>query len=313
MLSAQQASAFARIALANIDREYPRAVAHLYRDEEVFQKEREMHPAFFGSYDWHSSVHMHWLLARCLRLYPMSPENGAIMAALDAHLSTGNLQTELQYIKSNPLFERPYGWAWLLELQAEALRSKSRWSRALAPLAQEIASRMADFFAVPYPMRAGSHLNTAFAGILALDYARVAADQGLEFEIRKAAKRWYGSDRDAPIAYEPSLDDFLSPSLVEARMMKEILEPVEFQRWLAAFLPDSIGRLAEPPTVADRTDAKQAHLDGLCLTRAWCFARLGFQEEAERLVAAALPHVAGDYAGSHWLASFAALALGERP
>jgi hypothetical protein len=290
LLTAELASAYARIALANVDREFPRALAHLL-----------------------SAAHMHWLLVRCLRLYPMLPENGAILAALDARLSAENLALELEYLKKNPLFERPYGWAWLLELQAEALRAKSRWSRSLAPLAQHVSSRMAEFFGVPYPMRAGSHFNTAFAGVLALDYARTAADQALEFEIRKAAKRWYGSDRDAPIACEPSLDDFVSPSLVEAKLMKEVLEPAEFNRWLAAFLPNGIGRLAEPPTVADRSDARQAHLDGLCLTRAWCFSQLGFQEECKSLLAAALPHVAGDYAGSHWLAPFAALALGERP
>ncbi len=313
MLAETQASAFARIALANIDREYPRKIDHVFRHQEKPELERERHPAFYGSYDWHSAVHMHWLLVRVLRLYPMLPENGAIMAALDAHLTEENLAVEKEYVVKHPLFERPYGWAWLLELQAEVLRVKGRWARALAPLSQEISLKMTAFFGVPYPMRAGSHLNTAFAGVLALDYARTAGDSALEFEIRKAARRWYSADKNAPVAYEPSLDDFLSPSLVEARLMKDVMEPIEFQRWLAAFLPEGIGRLAEAPTVADRSDAKQAHLDGLCLTRAWCFARLGFQEESDSLLAAGLPHVGGDYAGSHWLASFAALALGERP
>jgi len=162
----------------------------------------------------------------------------------------------------------------------------------------------------PYPIRAGSHGNTAFACLLGLDYARTAADTALQFAIRKAAKKWYGSDRDAPLAYEPSLDDFLSPALVEALLMQEVLEPADFGTWLRHFLPGGLGPLAEPPVVTDRSDPKQSHLDGLCLSRAWCLAALGLQEPAEVHLAAAMPHVVGgDYVGEHWLASFAVLAL----
>src|SRR5688572_19779851 len=193
---------------------------------------------------------MHWLLLRVLRLYPMLAENGRIAAALDTHLSPAAIETELAYFKANPIFERPYGWAWLLELQAEALRMKARWSRTLEPLAAHLASRMGDFAALPYPIRSGAHYNSAFALILALDYARAAGDTPLQFEIAKAAKRWYGSDRDAPLAYEPSLDDFLSPSLVEAVLMQQVLEPIEFARWLNGFIRSGIGPLAEPPVVA---------------------------------------------------------------
>ena len=310
MLTEALAAAFARVALANGEREYPRAVSHLLRSPQEELVPKKLHPAFFGSYDWHSAVHMHWLLVRVLRLYPMLTENGRIAAALDAHLSTANLEVELDYQKKNPLFERPYGWAWLLELQAEALRMNARWARALAPLAEHLAAMMADFVSLPYPIRSGSHGNSAFACILALDYARVAQDLPLQFAIVKAAKKWYGSDRDAPLPYEPSLDDFLSPSLVEAVLMKQVLEPVEFARWLNGFLPDGIGPLAEPPTVADRSDAKQSHLDGLCLSRAWCFGALGLSDHSEKHLSAAMPHVAGgDYVGEHWLASFAVLAL----
>jgi hypothetical protein len=310
LLTEALASAFARVALANIEREYPRAIAHLLRGPSDELAPKKVHPAFFGSYDWHSAVHMHWLLARVLRLYPMLAENGRIAALLDANLSAANLQVELDYLKKNPIFERPYGWAWLLELQAEVLRMKARWSRALAPLAEHLAARMSDFVALPYPIRAGSHGNSAFACILALDYARTAQDLPLQFAIQKAAKRWYGSDRDAPLAYEPSLDDFLSPSLVEAVLMKQVLEPMEFGRWLNAFLPSGTGALAEPPQVADRSDAKQAHLDGLCLSRAWCFNALGLSDPAEKHLTAGMPHVAGgNYVGEHWLASFAVLAL----
>ena len=267
MLTEPLASALARVALANTD-----------------------HP--------HANAHMHWLLARVLHLYPMLPENGRIAALLDAHLTPTAIETELAYFKANPIFERPYGWAWLLELQAEALRMKARWSRALAPLAEHLASQMADFAALADPIRSGSCGNSAFACVLALDYARAAQDTPLEFAIAKAARRWYASDRDAPLASEPSRDDFLSPSLVQAVLMKQLLDPVEFARWLNGFLPDGIGPLAEPPVVP-----------GLCLSRAWCFNALGLSDLAEKHLAAAMPHVvAGDYAGEH-CASFAVLAL----
>ena len=321
MLTPELARLFARIALDNIDREFPRHVQHLAvgpdegPDEE--RSERARHPAFYGSYDWHSAVHMHWTLMRVLRLYPTSREAILASEALDVHLSERNIERELDYFRrpAGRTFERPYGWAWLLQLQAEALALKSRWSRTLAPLAQELAQRLADYIRIsPYPVRAGSHGNSAFACLLAFDYARAAKDAGLEYEIRKSARRWYKADRAAPIAYEPSLDDFLSPALVEAALMRQLMDDGEFFAWLRRFAPEGFDLLAEPPIVLDHADPKQSHLDGLCLSRAWCFARLGNAEAAERLVPAALPHVTdGDYAGTHWLVSFAALALGDRP
>jgi hypothetical protein len=317
VLTAELASRFARIALANIERAYPRHVHHLMNAPQEERDERKLHPAFYGSYDWHSAVHMHWLLMRVLRLRPVAREALDIAEALDAHLTPGTIEQELAYFRgpAGRTFERPYGWAWLLELQAEALAAKGRWARALAPLAAALAERLADYLrASPYPVRAGSHGNSAFACLLALDYARHAQDSVLESEIRKSARRWYDADRDAPLAYEPSLDDFLSPALVEAVLMRALYEPPEFIRWLQRFAPRGFGSLGDPPTVLDHADPKQSHLDGLCLSRAWCFARLGDAPAAERLIAVALPHVLeGDYAGTHWLASFAALALGERP
>jgi len=317
VLTAELASRFARIALANIERAHPRHVHHLMNAPDEERDERKLHPAFYGSYDWHSAVHMHWLLMRVLRLHPVAREALDIADALDAHLSPSTIEEELAYFRgpAGRTFERPYGWAWLLELQAEALAGKGRWARALAPLAAELAGRLAEHLrGSPYPVRAGSHGNTAFACLLALDYARQAQDTVLELEIRKSARRWYEADRDAPLAYEPSLDDFVSPALVEAVLMRALYEPPEFIRWLQRFAPRGFDALGEAPTVLDHADPKQSHLDGLCLSRAWCFARLGDAAAAERLVAMALPHVVqGDYAGTHWLASFAALALGERP
>jgi hypothetical protein len=313
MLSEELATRFARVAIANIGREYPRHVLHFMTEAGSLPAQREVHPAFYGSYDWHSAVHMHWLLVRVLRLYPVARIHPEISDALDQHLTAANIERELAYFRSpaGRTFERPYGWAWLLELQAEALSLKSRWSGALRPLAEELAQRFADYLrASPYPVRSGAHGNSAFACLLALDYARAAKDTALEFEIRKSARRWYGSDRAAPIAYEPSLDDFLSPSLVEAALMRQVMEDAEFFAWLQRFAPDGFDALSEPPIVLDHADPKQSHLDGLCLSRAWCFHRLGNGEAAQALIAAALPHVAGgDYAGEHWLASFAVLAL----
>jgi hypothetical protein len=313
VLTEELAARFARVALANIVREYPRHIQHLVSSADDELSERRLHPAFYGSYDWHSAVHMHWLLVRVLRLYPKLRDAVRIAAALDAHLTPSAMAAELAHFRSaaGRSFERPYGWAWLLELQAEALSSQPRWSAAIAPLAHELARRFADFVrSSPYPVRAGAHGNTAFACLLALDYARTAADEPLETEIRQAARRWYGADRGAPLAFEPSADDFLSPSLMEAVLMQAVLERDELQGWLAQFAPDGFGRLAAPPRVTDHGDPKQSHLDGLCFTRAWCFQRLGEVAAADVLITAALPHVAGgDYAGEHWLASFAVLAL----
>ena len=310
MLTPELAENFARVALANIEREHPRRIDHLLRSGSDELRPRVLHPAFFGSYDWHSAVHMHWALLRVLRLYPAARIALDIAAALDARLTPQALAAELAYVKANPTFERPYGWAWLLELQAEALALKARWARALAPLAETLSGRMMQFLdGAPYPVRAGSHGNTAFACLLALDYARAARDDTLEFAIRKAARRWYLDDRDAPLAYEPSLDDFLSPALVEALLMSRLLDARQFDAWLLRFFPRGWGALAEPPSGHDHADPKHSHLDGLCLSRAWCFQQLGDPVAAQANLQAGLRHVTGDYSGEHWLASFAVLAL----
>jgi hypothetical protein len=307
-VTSEQAAAFAAAALANVAREYPRHVSHLLTGPGEDLNQRRLHPAFYGSYDWHSAVHMHWTLVRVLRLYPGQKE---VAALLDQHLTPQNLAAELRYFERARTFERPYGWAWLLELQAELLSiSNPDWSGAVQPLAEELARRMTAFVsAVPYPIRAGAHGNTAFACLLALDYSRTTQDHPLEKAIKSAAMRWYGKDRDAPLAYEPSLDDFLSPALIEAALMQEVMAPAEFRGWLKDFLPSGLETL-QPPTVADRADPKQSHLDGLALSRAWCLKKLGHEKAAGRHLAAALPHVVGGhYVGEHWLASFATLAL----
>jgi Protein of unknown function (DUF2891) len=305
-------SAFARVALDNVARAYPRRLDQLLQGPDAEWRPGVLHPAFYGSYDWHSAVHMHWVLARLLRLHPAIPERRAIEARLDLHLTAATIGRELAFFNSpgGLTFERPYGWAWLLELQAELIRLQ-RWHREVAPLADALALRFIRFFETSaYPVRAGTHGNTAFACILALDYARTAGRSELAAAIEAAARRWYLDDRDYPVAYEPSGDDFLSPALVEALLMKRILPDGEFSEWLNRFLPPDLGPLSRPPTVLDHADAKQSHLDGLCLARAWCFTLLGFEKLSKEHLEAGMPHVVGGhYAGEHWLASFALLAL----
>jgi Protein of unknown function (DUF2891) len=309
------ASSLARVALANVEREYPRRLDQLLVAPDAEWRPRRLHPAFYGSYDWHSAVHMHWLLARLLRLHPDLPEAGRMRSVLEAHLSPAALARELAFFQApgGASFERPYGWAWLLELEAELMRL-GQWHEAVRPLAVALADRFNAYLdRTPYAVRAGTHGNTAFACILALDYARAAANTELEAAIDEAAQRWYSKDRDYPVDYEPSGDDFLSPALVEALLMKRVLPAAAFATWMKRFLPGQLGPLAEPPTVIDHADAKQSHLDGLCLSRAWCFFQLDRPDEAQRHLDAGMPHVVGgDYAGEHWLASFALLALSDR-
>jgi Protein of unknown function (DUF2891) len=263
---------------------------------------------------------------RVLRLHPDLPQAEEATAVLDAHLAPGPLAAERAYFDGpgGRTFERPYGWAWLLELQAEALRlaggrpSAAGWARVLAPLSIELARRMREFVSCSeLPMRAGTHANSAFACLLALDYARTAGDPALAAAVEAAARKWFLADRDAPLAYEPSQADFLSPALTEAHLMREVLPEREFRTWLEGFMPSGLGPLFEPAVPPDRSDPQFCHLDGLSLSRAWSLRRLGSafpSETADRHLAAGLPQaVGGDYVAEHWLASFAALALGDAP
>jgi len=287
------------------------------------------HPIFFGSFDWHSCVHGYWLLARVLRLYPDLESAARIRAQFDAAFTPANVAGETTFFE-RPVgrgFERPYGWAWLLKLAAELARLDGPWGEALTPFGELMASRLRAFLPqADYPVRSGAHFNTAFALLLALDYARAAHDGVLAGLIVEKACAWHGADADCQ-AWEPSGDDFLSPALTEALLMRRVLEPEAFRRWFAAFLPQAgKGRpetLFVPAKVSDRSDGKIAHLDGLNLSRAWCWrgiasaldtaepARAQALTAAERHLAAALPHLSADYMGEHWLASFALLALCE--
>lgn len=334
-LDAAAAARFADIALANVVREYPGKPDHTLGGDSDLLPPRALHPAFHGSYDWHSCVHMHWLLARVRRLRPGLPQRAAIDAVLDRHLTPANVAGECEYLARPHAqsFERPYGWGWLLELARELARSGDdgarRWGDALAPLARAIVDRWLAYLPrADFPVRYGMHANSAFALALALDYARQVGEGPLAALCEAKARAWFGDDRDAPAAWEPSGFDFLSPSLVEAELMRRVLAPGEFAGWLAGFLPGfADGRPATlfvPAAVSDRSDPHIVHLDGLNLSRAWCLRGIASslpEDDPRAFVAteAAARHLAageaglgsGDYAGSHWLASFAALALGD--
>jgi hypothetical protein len=327
-LSADLASKFARIALGHVQREYPNKLDHVLDSGADALGPRALHPIFYGSFDWHSCVHGYWTLATALRLHPEMPEAEAIEGLFDEMFTPDKVAGELAYLKrpSSRGFERPYGWAWLLKLQAELIAHPSaRWAETLQPLADAFAQRFKDFLPkAAYPVRAGVHSNTAFALRLGSDYAAAAGDRALLDAFAAKARDWYASDRDAQ-AWEPSGDDFLSPTLIEAECLRRLLPPADYRAWLRGFLPRiALGEpatLFEPATVTDRSDGKIAHLDGLNLSRAWCWreiaaalppsdpARDAAIKAADRHLASALPHVAGDYMGEHWLASFALLAL----
>jgi hypothetical protein len=327
-LTEDLAERFARIALQHVDREYPHKPDHVLAGPEDLRSPRALHPVFFGSFDWHSSVHAHWMLARLLRRFPGMPAAAAARAWFGAQFTEEKVAAECAYLErpTARAFERPYGWAWLLMLAAELARQEDRsWAASLAPLARAIAQRFREFLpAATYPVRTGTHSSTAFALALAAEYAAAAGDEGLSSLLRDKAVAWYGNDSDCQ-AWEPGGEDFLSPALVEAECMRRLLPAEEFVPWLDRFLPrlaqGEPAALFRPAAVSDRTDGRIVHLDGLNLSRAWCWRALAGSwaegdprraraEAAAALhLAAGLPHLAGDYVGEHWLATYAVLAL----
>jgi hypothetical protein len=342
VLSQAEASRFARLALKCARKEYPNKIEHVLSGESELRPPRSLHPSFYGCYDWHSSVHGHWLLARLLRLYPTLPEAREIRETLDANLTPANVEVENQYFEApgRQSFERPYGWAWLLKLHEELDSwddaDARRWSAALQPLADTVVKKYVEFFEKQtYPIRVGTHFNSAFGLSFALDYAnsvggtspeRRQALGRLKGRIVESSRRYYLADVNYPAAWEPGGDDFLSGGLVEADLMRRVLGAREFRVWLRRFLPGiangSPANLLNPATVSDRSDPKIVHLDGLNLSRAWCMreiasslprtdpARKVLARSARRHAAATLRYVAsGNYEGEHWLASFAVYML----
>jgi len=324
VLTAETANRFAEIALGHVTREFPHKLDHVMDGPEDVLGPRALHPIFFGSFDWHSCVHGYWLLLRTRSAFPDLPAAPRVRALLDDMLTAARVAGELAYLDRAYTggFERPYGWAWLLALHGEAQRHDGEWAASLEPLARAFAERFKAYLPrLTYPIRTGTHFNTAFALILALEWAG-ANDAPLAAMIVERARHYYAADRNCP-AWEPGGDDFLSSSLTEALLMRRALAADEFRDWFGAFLPDLAAgappSLFVPAFVSDRSDGKIAHLDGVNLARAWCWRGLADALEPEladlaRRTAddhldASLPHVAGDYMGEHWLATFALLAL----
>lgn len=324
------ANGFAEVALTNIDREYPNDLWHTMTGPEDRPRPRDLHPSFYGSWDWHSCVEMHWLLVRLLRTAPESIPQERVRAALDEHLAAEPLAAEAAYLAEHRTYQRPYGWGWALWLIHETATwddpDAHRWTANLTPLADALTGNFLEWLPkATYPVRYGIHANTAFGLSRALPYARLG-DDALLTAITKAAHHWFGDDRDYPAQWEPGGTDFLSPALVEAELMTHLLPREEFADWLDRFLPGLADRrpatLFTPVTVSDSTDGYIAHLHGLNLSRAWCWRRLAetldatdprtplLREASDRHADAALDQATGShYAVEHWLACYATLLL----
>lgn len=323
------AGRFANLALHCAHMEYPNKISHTLGSDADVRPPRELAPAFFGCYDWHSSVHGHWLLARLARQFPQAPFAADARAALAQSLTPAHIAGEVAYFQTpgRASYERPYGLAWLLLLAAE-LRTwdepqAKEWSQTLAPLEAEVVQRLGNWLPkLRYPIRVGEHSQTAFAFGLVHDWARVSHDAAMQSLIEAKARAFYASDKNCPLAYEPSGEDFLSPCLAEADLMRRILPAREYGEWLRHFLPvipaKSKRPWLAPAEVTDRSDPKLAHLDGLNLSRSWMLLgiasglpqgdrRIGaLNAAAEAHAAAALPAVTGEhYEGGHWLGTFA--------
>ena len=325
------ADRFAALALKCVRQEYPNKLDHVMNGAGEVSSPMDLHPAFYGCFDWHSSVHGHWMLVKLLREHPGMARAAEVRAALEETLTPVRIAAEVAYLGqgNRRSFERTYGWAWLLKLAAELRTwddpSAARWGVALQPLADELAAQFLAFLPKQtYPIRTGVHPNTAFSLELALDYARAVGDARLEALILDRARAWFGQDRCGPLAWEPGGEDFLSPCLEEAALMSRVLPRAAFRRWLGGFLPSLPGGLV-PAVVSDRTDPKIVHLDGLNLSRARALRFIatvlgpgdprsaGLMRLARRHAEASLPHLdSGSYEGEHWLATFAVRMLSER-
>jgi hypothetical protein len=316
------AGRFAAMTLGHLTREWPYKLDQTLGGPDDLALPKTLHPIFHGSYDWHSCVHGWWQVMRLARLFPEMPEAAAVEALADRMLVAERAAGELAYLArpTTGSFERPYGWGWLLALHDElALRPDRGWAAAIEPLARAFAARFADYLPkLVYPVRSGKHDCTAFALVHALRWARTH-DTALATLIEARARDWFGADRDCR-PWEPSGEDFLSATLCEAVLMRDVLG-ASFEGWLSAFLPDPFGAattcLQAPAFVSDRSDGRLAHLDGVNLSRAWGWRSIAdvlpdparARGIADAHLAEALPHLADDYMGEHWLATFALLAL----
>ena len=319
------ATQFMTLTLGHLSRQYPYKMDLVLNGPEDVGPPVEHHPIFHGSFDWHSCVHGWWQVMRLARLFPELPVAAEVRVRADAMLVPDQVAGELAYFArpNGGTASRPYGWAWLLALHGELAHHNAPWATALEPLARDLAARLAAYLPkLTYPIRVGTHFNSSFACILAHEWGQ-AHDPALAALIEARARHWFGDDRDCQ-AWEPGGDEFLSSALTEALLMSRVLSREEFADWFAAFLPRATqsqpAALFTPAYVSDRSDGKIAHLDGLNLSRAWCWKGIAAaiaphplealaRATAKTHIAAALPHIASDYMGEHWLATYALLAL----
>lgn len=311
-MNADLARRFATSTLGHVEQEYPNGLG-IWIDKPTLVEPSKLHPVFYGSFDWHSCVHGWWQLHRLARLYPeLQPD---VYQRADFAFTAEKLSVELAYIQANPSFERPYGWGWFLALHHEVSRAGLTWEVHLRPIADLLSQRFQTYLPrLSYPVRAGTHANTAFALIHALAWAS-KHDQALESCIRDWTKSRFSNDIAAP-HLEPSGEDFLSPTLTEALLMARVLPFSDFNAWYQQYLPIQPKDLLLPVLVSDRSDGRIGHLDGLNLSRAWCWRELSKfvavdQEAISKLLESALPHLEANYMSEHWLCSFALLALTE--
>ena len=322
---------FAELPLHCIETEYPYKLGQVISSDEDLQSPSELHPIFYGCFDWHSSVHGHWLLAKAIQKFPNTALSIKVVNLFDKQFTPENVAAELAYFepKLNKSFERTYGWAWLLKLHAELVKSGEnkthKWTENLKPLTDHIVEAYMAFLPkLVYPIRVGEHTNTAFGLSLAMDYAETTGNTKFKELISQRAKDYYLADANCPLSWEPSGFDFISPCLQEAELMSKVLDETEFKKWLKGFLPQLFkeGFTLTPGRVADRTDGKLVHLDGLNFSRAWCLYNLAaavpeyksvFTKIGDLHIRASMSQVAeSDYMGSHWLASFLVYALESR-
>ena len=325
-LDINQANRLASLPLSCIQKEYPNKTGVIFSKEEDIASPKAYHPAFYGCFDWHSAVHGHWVLVRLLKAFPDLEQDSLIRQQLSENLTSENIQKEIEYFNMNDYsknYERPYGWTWLLKLADELYtwedEAGQEWYKNLKPLADVIISKYKLYLPkLNHPIRVGEHTNTAFGLVFAYDYAKRIGEQGLITLIETRARDYYLNDENCPITWEPSGYDFLSPCLEEADLMRRVLSEKEFISWFDTFLPNIP---LEPAQVSDRTDGKMVHLDGLNFSRAWCLNGIANQYPqyenlktmADQHLAFSLPNIVdGDYAGEHWLGSFALYALDSK-
>lgn len=331
VLTQNGAALLAALPLKCIQQEYPNKINHVaVNDSDQMQTPKDLHPAFYGCFDWHSTVHGHWMLVALLKQFPNLPEAAIIRKKLNENITPQHIAKEIAYFNA-PLsksFERTYGWAWLLQLQNTLLQwqdeDAQHWRNTLQPLCDTIVQLWMRFLPKQtYPNRTGVHPNTAFGMALALDYARTAHNHEFETALVQAAKQLFLNDRQAPAIWEPDGTDFLSPSLEEADLMRRVIPKKQFIAWFNDFYTrKSLQHLTVLPVVSDRNDLTIVHLDGLSFSRSWCMQGIArqlpdtdtrkkmLQRSAIAHLNASLPHIAsGSYGGEHWLASFAVYAL----